>query len=169
VQVRTGNGHQHKAISQGAPQCSENIRAYERTYVRYVRTYVRTYAFQQVRTYALPHSWGLRERCGQRKRGAPSACARTSVRRHATVVAGVLFLGFPPASLSLRACVRACPLLRRSLFRLLLESYVPTCVRTCTHLASPPSPQRRARHGRFHHRQLPRRHERHGGQRRRPG
>ena len=133
----------------------KNIRAYERTYVRYVRTY----AFQQVRTYALPHSWGLCERCGQRKRGAPSTCARTSVRRHATVVAGVLFLGFPPASLSLRACVRAYSLLRRSLFRLLLESYARTCVRTCAHLVSPPSPQRRARHGRFHHRQLPRRDE----------
>ena len=53
MQVRTGNGHQHKAISQGAPQCPENIRAYERTYVRYVRTYVRISTGTYVRFAAL--------------------------------------------------------------------------------------------------------------------
>ena len=39
TRVRTGNGHQHKAISQVAPQYYE-----AHTYVRtYVLTYVRTY------------------------------------------------------------------------------------------------------------------------------
>ena len=96
MHVASASTHWQWPSAQGEqPGCTSVLRAYERTYVRYVRTY----AFQQVRTYALPHSWGLCERCRQRKRGAPSTCARTSVRRHATVVAGVLWLG--------SACVRA--------------------------------------------------------------
>ena len=58
----------------------KSIRTYVRPYLCTVRD-VRTYVFQQVRTYALPHSWGLCERCGHRKRSAPSTCARAGTRQ----------------------------------------------------------------------------------------
>ena len=157
TRVRTGNGHQHKAISQVAPQYYEAhtyVRTHVRTYVRrsfvLTHTYVRS-IMKRIRTYvrrsfvltgtyvrsasvagtALRTLEGCASVAGRRKVARRArARARPYLRKHAPVVPCVLLV-FPPAILP--AYVRA-PDVRTHVraYTCVLPTYVRTCV--CTYV-----------------------------------
>ena len=124
-------------------------------FVTYVRTHFNRYVRTLFRTLGVCASVAGREKGAHRARARARPYVGTRPLWRVCSSSGFPRLRFP--------CVRAYARTPSSVGRFFgscyVESYARMCVRTCAHLVSPPSPQRRARHGRFHHRQLPRRDE----------